>query len=122
MDEIIKDNGTTRESVKESWKEIWGPRIRSQALLERRSNAKLNSVIDSFSASGKEYIYSTSTVAIITLLEPNVISLLFLPYMLKDPKSSPDHKKIIQVVSVSTKHFFVMCIYHYYSYQLIFKV
>ena len=42
MNEIMKDNGTTRESVKESWMEIWGPCIKKQALLEKSTNTKLN--------------------------------------------------------------------------------
>ena len=57
MNEIMKDNGTTRESVKESWMEIWGPRIKKQALLEKSTNTKLNSVMNSFSASGKCIYY-----------------------------------------------------------------
>ena len=42
MNKIMKDNGTTRESVKESWMEIWKPRIKKQAFLEKSTNTKLN--------------------------------------------------------------------------------
>ena len=49
MDEIIKDTGTTCQSVNESCKKIWSPRIWKQASLEKASNSKLKVVMDSLS-------------------------------------------------------------------------
>jgi hypothetical protein len=85
MDEIMKDNGTSRTSVTESWNEIWAPRIKNQAKLERKSNSKLNSSMKSFSS-----------------CESAMISLLYLPYLLKDSKSTPDHKRVVQIISISS--------------------
>jgi hypothetical protein len=31
-----------------------------------------------------------------------MISLLYLPYLLKDSKSTPDHKRVVQIISISS--------------------
>ena len=52
MDHIIENSGTTRASVNENWKKIWSPKIMKQASLEKPSNSKLRSVMESLSSTG----------------------------------------------------------------------
>ena len=58
--------------------------------------------MNSFSASGKCIYYQIEVT--ITMYRNHCNFIDVLPYMLKDPKSSPDHKKIIQLVSASIKY------------------
>jgi hypothetical protein len=85
MSEILKDSGTTKESVSDGWKEIWTPRIMKQASLEKSTNSKLNSV-----------------TKLISFNETVISSLLILPYLVKDPRCGPDHTKILRNISMST--------------------